>query len=487
MTHTNPAINRGAVIQGKFLDGRPRFAVAAPPVRRLTPPMAGVPPLPRRMPPTNRPLSHASQTRVGQPTRAQRQEVHAPLNHQAARLQRMAQAHTTQPRAVGPPVMPPLPATHPGAVVQRMGHGDAFPVPPHVSFGGGGGQPLPAPVRQKMEACFGTSFADVRVHVGPQASSIGALAFTQGAHLYFAPGQYNPHTPQGQQILGHELAHVVQQRAGRVRNPFGAGVAVVQDHRLEAEADRMGCLAARHPATHTTATIQRAPTRAAAHLRPHTHPIPRTPHHPTARLRGHIIQRKCELCGKAHETDACPQFKGFQQQLTTTSTWTVEKVQQAVIEDQARYVASKIRNTDPIAAINYTTVQQWADWYFSGLEYQNNKTGGWHENRHNLLTGGPTPEGSPTRYVEFRRPGATYGVKDYTKLERCIFDLYTYRVYPNAHYDKGYVEITNIPLPVKRNLWNLAITAHDAVGRYQQAQGMQGSPTDKIKHVFQIQ
>jgi ribosomal protein S18 acetylase RimI-like enzyme len=35
----------------------------------------------------------------------------------------------------------------------------------------------------------------------------------------------------------------VQQRAGRVSNPFGTGVAVVQDQALEAEADRLGRMA----------------------------------------------------------------------------------------------------------------------------------------------------------------------------------------------------------------------------------------------------
>jgi hypothetical protein len=98
----------------------------------------------------------------------------------------------------------------------------------------GSGQPLPEAVQKKMEAFFNTNFADVRVHVGPEASSIGSLAFTHGSDLYFAPGQYNPHSTQGQQILGYELTHVLQQRAGRVRNPLGAGVAVVQDPALEA-------------------------------------------------------------------------------------------------------------------------------------------------------------------------------------------------------------------------------------------------------------
>jgi len=103
-----------------------------------------------------------------------------------------------------------------------------------------GGQPLPSEVRAKMEAAFGADFSDVRVHVGHEASRIGAIAYTWGSNIHFAPGHYNPHTLQGQKVLGHELWHVVQQKAGRVKNPFGGGVAVVQDHALEAEADRMG-------------------------------------------------------------------------------------------------------------------------------------------------------------------------------------------------------------------------------------------------------
>jgi Domain of unknown function (DUF4157) len=107
-----------------------------------------------------------------------------------------------------------------------------------------GGWPLPRDVQAKMEAAFGANFSDVRVHVGPEAPAIGAIAFSWGSDLHFAPGQYNPHTPHGQFLLGHELAHVVQQRAGRVPNPFGSGVAVVQDQALEAEADRLGRMAA---------------------------------------------------------------------------------------------------------------------------------------------------------------------------------------------------------------------------------------------------
>ena len=60
-------------------------------------------------------------------------------------------------------------------------------------------------------------------------------------------------------MLGHELAHVVQQRTGRVKNPLGSGIAVVQDHALEAEADRLG----RHAAAHRVAVQPKMPPGAA--------------------------------------------------------------------------------------------------------------------------------------------------------------------------------------------------------------------------------
>ncbi|MCK9919343.1 GNAT family N-acetyltransferase [Microbacteriaceae bacterium K1510] len=148
-----------------------------------------------------------------------------------------------------------------GLVLQPSGsNGGAFLVPPRLSsFRRDNGQPLPPTVRQKMESLFKADLSGVQVHVGPEAPALGALAFTQGTSVYFAPGQYNPHTPLGLQLLGHELTHVMQQRAGRVRNPFGARLAVVQDRALEAEADHMGRLASTHqvPSSFAMPALQR--------------------------------------------------------------------------------------------------------------------------------------------------------------------------------------------------------------------------------------
>ncbi len=111
---------------------------------------------------------------------------------------------------------------------------------------GWGGAPLPCDVQSKMEGAFGADFSAVRVHEGPRAGAIGAQAYTQGTDIHFATGQYQPGTQRGQEILGHELAHVVQQSQGRVEaNTQAKGLAVNDDAGLEREADDMGARAAR--------------------------------------------------------------------------------------------------------------------------------------------------------------------------------------------------------------------------------------------------
>lgn len=167
-------------------------------------------------------------------------QAHLVTLHAAAH--RNAAAAGAAQRKTAPGALAPQNANRAPVVQRKSSTGvDAFRVPLQPKSGG---QPLPDQVRTKMETAFGADFSDVRVHVGHEASRIGAIAYTWGSNIHFAPGHYNPHTLQGQKVLGHELWHVVQQKAGRVKNPFGSGVAVVQDHSLEAEADRMGLKAA---------------------------------------------------------------------------------------------------------------------------------------------------------------------------------------------------------------------------------------------------
>jgi hypothetical protein len=99
-------------------------------------------------------------------------------------------------------------------------------------------------VRKKMEGAFGQDFSGVRIHESSAPSAFSASAYAQGEHLHFAPGQFDPSNLEGQAMLGHELTHVVQQRAGRVAKPHAGASPVNSDGRHEAEAHVSGLKAA---------------------------------------------------------------------------------------------------------------------------------------------------------------------------------------------------------------------------------------------------
>ncbi|MDS9397064.1 DUF4157 domain-containing protein [Aphanizomenon flos-aquae NRERC-008] len=80
----------------------------------------------------------------------------------------------------------------------------------------GSGQPLDENIRQPMEKAFGgVDFSQVKVHndaVSDQLNqSIQARAFTTGQDVFFRGGEYDPGSRGGQELIAHELTHVVQQ------------------------------------------------------------------------------------------------------------------------------------------------------------------------------------------------------------------------------------------------------------------------------------
>ncbi|MDT4945973.1 MAG: hypothetical protein QOH14_2706 [Pseudonocardiales bacterium] len=90
----------------------------------------------------------------------------------------------------------------------------------------GGGRPLPAPVRARMETAFGASFSAVRIHDDEKSAelndAVSARAFTTGKDIFFGRDQYAPQLPAGEQVLAHELAHTLQRSSGEVQRwwPF---------------------------------------------------------------------------------------------------------------------------------------------------------------------------------------------------------------------------------------------------------------------------
>jgi hypothetical protein len=81
------------------------------------------------------------------------------------------------------------------------------------------GEPLPEGLRRKFERRLGTDLGIVRVHAGADAAAsaaaLSAAAFTLGRDVVFGAGHWRPGTPEGDRLLAHEIAHVVQQAAGR--------------------------------------------------------------------------------------------------------------------------------------------------------------------------------------------------------------------------------------------------------------------------------
>ena len=98
----------------------------------------------------------------------------------------------------------------------------------HLS-GAGAPQPMSPALREKFEPGFQADFSNIRISRGHIPEEMGVQAVAQGTDILLDQSA-------GMDVLGHELAHVVQQAQGRV----DGGYPVVENAALEHEADVMG-------------------------------------------------------------------------------------------------------------------------------------------------------------------------------------------------------------------------------------------------------
>jgi hypothetical protein len=102
------------------------------------------------------------------------------------------------------------------------------------------GQALDAAARAFFEPRFGADFSQIRVHSDPKASqsarAVRADAYTVGQQIVFANNRYPPETPDGKQLLAHELAHTRQQ-ASHLQSGSGSEIHVSDDPAAEQGAD----------------------------------------------------------------------------------------------------------------------------------------------------------------------------------------------------------------------------------------------------------
>ncbi len=98
----------------------------------------------------------------------------------------------------------------------------------------GPAQSLTPELVSRFSQAYGQDLSDVRVHTAsPVPGGLGARALTTGKDVAFAAGEYRPESTEGRKLIGHELAHVVQQRGGP-RGPQAKGLSV-DSHEQQAD------------------------------------------------------------------------------------------------------------------------------------------------------------------------------------------------------------------------------------------------------------
>ncbi len=96
----------------------------------------------------------------------------------------------------------------------------------------GGGQSLDSNLQVKMGQAMGADFSRVKVHTDDRSDqlnkSIQAKAFTTGQDVFFRQGAYQPSSRGGQELIAHELTHVVQQNAIQQTMPISRSSRYIQ-------------------------------------------------------------------------------------------------------------------------------------------------------------------------------------------------------------------------------------------------------------------
>jgi Domain of unknown function (DUF4157) len=108
----------------------------------------------------------------------------------------------------------------------------------------GSGAALDGSVANKLSPSLG-DLSDVRVHTDPTAHdlnhAVSAKAFATGSDVYFAKDQYKPGTSDGDKLIAHELAHVVQQRGAPTSGPLTvSNPGDAMENEADAVADKIG-------------------------------------------------------------------------------------------------------------------------------------------------------------------------------------------------------------------------------------------------------
>lgn len=140
---------------------------------------------------------------------------------EAERASQEAQEKVTRERRLPAPTLPvatPAGASQPGAAPQH--------------------EPgrLDVALQWRMSEAFGFDFSGVSIRRDSPLATGGTRALVKDGEVHFREGEYRPGTRAGDWLIAHELAHIVQQQAGRGDRP-------APRRAIEREADRAATLA----------------------------------------------------------------------------------------------------------------------------------------------------------------------------------------------------------------------------------------------------
>ncbi|NJK46044.1 MAG: DUF4157 domain-containing protein [Pleurocapsa sp. SU_196_0] len=239
------------------------------------------------------------------------------------RSHRKASIHHPSPQTQ--PVTSPVAPTNPRETRYAHRYADIGVFDPRQSTGA----PLEPDLLRRMEAAFESDFSEVRLRIPGDTAHFEALAMARGEEIHLQPGAFDPHSASGLALLGHELAHVVQQRQGRVP---GAG-GVNADPGLEAEAtDHAGRAVSRGSRANLGSAAQGNPVSGAVSS-------------PVQRVWAKIVDGKVNYDVVAPQTDINKPLQGY--------TWMTESEFVTFKNAGKRHASNKL--TDKTTGTNYFT------------------------------------------------------------------------------------------------------------------------------------
>ncbi|MGZ8157289.1 MAG: eCIS core domain-containing protein [Methylobacter sp.] len=155
---------------------------------------------------------------IGQPVNKFEQEADRIATQVVEQINTPTSAESTQMQSVQREAMPEE-GLQTKSILQRreaMGEGEASTdLESAINNAKGSGQPLDTGLQRSIGQAMGADFSGVRVHTDAQADqltrSLQAKAFTTGQDVFFRQGAYDPGNRGGQELIAHELTHVVQQ------------------------------------------------------------------------------------------------------------------------------------------------------------------------------------------------------------------------------------------------------------------------------------